>query len=116
VVIKEDIQGNDEVKELVWKVQDGEALGPWQYMEGLLLYNDRIFLADQFSLIPTIIEQIHVGFHEGYHKTFQRIRASFYWRSMWRCIKEFVKECDVCQHHKVESLTPKGLLQPLTIP
>lgn len=115
MVIKEDIQGNDEVKELVWKVQDREALGPWQYMEGLLC-NERIFLADHFSLIPTIIEKIYGTFHEGYHKTFQRIRASFYWRSMRRYIKKFIKECDVCQHHKVESLTPKVLLQPLTIP
>lgn len=31
-------------------------------------------------------------------------------------IKSFIKKCDVCQCHKVEPLTPAGLLQPLPIP
>jgi hypothetical protein len=30
-------------------------------------------------------------------------------------IKEFIKECEVYQRHKVESLSPKGLLHPLPI-
>jgi hypothetical protein len=62
------------------------------------------------------MEQIHGGFHEGYHKTFQRIRANFYWRGMRKRIKAYIKECKVCQRHKVESLSPRGLLQPLPIP
>lgn len=35
---------------------------------------------------------------------------------MQQRIKEFIKECEVCQLHKADSLTPKGLLQPLSIP
>lgn len=91
-------------------------LGPWQYKEGLLFFKDRIFLSENSALITAILEQLHGGFHEGYHKTFQRIRANFYWKGMRSRIKEFIKECEVCQRHKVESLTPRGLLQPLSIP
>ena len=42
-VIKDAAANNHELQELVMKVIDGEALGPWQYKEGLLIYKDRIF-------------------------------------------------------------------------
>lgn len=31
-------------------------------------------------------------------------------------IKEFIRECEVCQRHKIEQLSPMGLLQLLPIP
>uniref|UniRef100_A0A2N9H887 Chromo domain-containing protein n=1 Tax=Fagus sylvatica TaxID=28930 RepID=A0A2N9H887_FAGSY len=31
-------------------------------------------------------------------------------------IKTFIRECEICQKHKVEQLSPAGLLQPLPIP
>ncbi|KAJ6865748.1 hypothetical protein NC652_037308 [Populus alba x Populus x berolinensis] len=31
-------------------------------------------------------------------------------------IKNFIKECDICQHNKNETIHPAGLLQPLPIP
>jgi hypothetical protein len=115
-VIKEEIGRNPEMQHLAQKVREGEALGPWHYKDGLLFYKENIFLPESSSLIPTIMDQIHGGFHEGYHKTFQRIRANYYWRGMRSRIKEFIKECEVCQRQKVESLSPKGLLHPLPIP
>ena len=35
---------------------------------------------------------------------------------MRKCIRRFIKECEVCQRNKVENLKPVGLLQPLQIP
>jgi hypothetical protein len=95
-VIKAEVEHNRDLQELVQKVKEGEALGPWQFKEGVLFYKDRIFLPENSTLIPATIEQIHGGFHERYHKTFQRIRENFYWRSMQRRIKDFIKECEVC--------------------
>jgi hypothetical protein len=115
-VIKGEIENDAEMKELAQRVQDGEAVGPWKYKEGILFFKERIYLPEKSALISSIIEQIHGGFHEGYQKTFQRIRANFYWKGMRRQIKVFIKGCEVCQRHKVESLTPRGLLQPLPVP
>jgi hypothetical protein len=113
-VIKEEVDNDKDLQELIQRVKDGEALGPWQHREGVLFYKDRIYLSENSSLISAILEQIHGGFHEGYHKTFQRIRANFYWKGMRSRIKTFIRECEVC--HKVEVTTPKGLLHPLPIP
>jgi hypothetical protein len=95
-VIKEEVDNDKDLQELIQRVKDGEA--------------------ENSSLISAILEQIHGGFHEGYHKTFQCIRANFYWKGMRSRIKTFIRECEVCQRHKVEVTTPKGLLHPLPIP
>lgn len=115
-IINEDVERDAALQELVQKIKEGEALGPWQYNEGILLYKDRIYLPENSSLLTTLMEQIHGGFHEGHHKTFQWIWANFYWKGMRSGIKKFIRDCDVCQRHKSENLTPMGLLQPLPIP
>lgn len=52
----------------------------------------------------------------GVQKTQSRIKKEFYWPRLKKDVREFVKECDVCQRSKVETLHPVGLLQPLPIP
>jgi len=81
-----------------------------------LYYKDWIYLPENLALLTTILVKIHSNFHEEYHKTYQRVRANFYWKGMRGQVKDFIKNCDVCQRHKSENLTPRGLLQPLPIP
>jgi transposase InsO family protein len=50
------------------------------------------------------------------HKTFSRIKREFYWPGLRAAVRTFVRECDVCQRNKSETLHPAGLLQPLPIP
>jgi hypothetical protein len=114
--IKEEVQTIPELQRLVTLCQEGEAVGPWQFREGILFFKDRIYLWEKSSLITTILEEIHAGAHEGYQKTVQRIRSIFYWKGMKTRVKEFIRQCDICQRHKVDNLSPAGLLQPLPIP
>jgi hypothetical protein len=97
-------------------VKEGEVMGKWELRDGLLLFKDRIYLAPNSSLCNDILGQFHDTTHKGVLKTFHRVRANFYWPNMRESIKNFVKECHVCQQHKVEQLSPAGLLQPLPIP
>ena len=82
-MIKKEIEDNAEMKELVLRILDGEAVGPWKYTKGFVFFKERIFLPKKSVLILAIIKQIHGGFHEGYQKTFQQIRVNFYWKGMW---------------------------------
>jgi hypothetical protein len=72
-VIKEEVEKDGGLQELIKKIKEGEALGPWHYNDGILFYKDRIYLPENSALLSPILEQIHGGFHEGYHKTFQRV-------------------------------------------
>jgi hypothetical protein len=114
--IKKEVQTIPELQRLVTLCQEGEAVGPWQFREGILFFKDRIYLWEKSSLITTILEEIYAGAHEGYQKTVQRIRSIFYWKGMKTRVKEFIRQCDICQRHKVDNLSPAGLLQPLPIP
>jgi hypothetical protein len=48
--------------------------------------------------------------HSGYEKTLHRARRDFYWKVMRKDIKSFIRECEVCQRNKRESISPAGLL------
>lgn len=47
--------------------------------------------------------------HPGVKRTIQRVRAKFYWPQMSGDVKQYVRECRVCQERK----TPAGLRVPL---
>ncbi|PKI37099.1 hypothetical protein CRG98_042533 [Punica granatum] len=39
-----------------------------------------------------------------------------YWKGLWRQVRQFVRECQICQQNKAEHLAYPGLLQPLPMP
>lgn len=57
-----------------------------------------------------------LGGHFGVAKTTHRIESSFYWSSLRRDIKRFIRECTACQQTKTSTQRPAGLLQPLPTP
>ena len=59
---------------------------------------------------------IPLGGHSGYVKTLYRVKQDFYWPGMKKDLRQYIKECDVCQQVKHENCKPAGLLQPLPIP
>jgi hypothetical protein len=91
-------------------------VGPWEVRDRLLLFKDQIYVDTNSPLKQDIINQFHASSHEGFHKTFQRVGSNFYWLKMREDIKTFIRECEICQKHKVEQLSPAGLSQPLPIP
>jgi hypothetical protein len=87
--------------------------------DGLLLYKHKILLGGSPVLKSQVLHYVHsdpAAGHSGYDKTLQRARRDFYWHGMRRDIKNFIRECDVCQQNKNENICPAGLLQPLPIP
>ena len=47
---------------------------------------------------PTALASCYyLGGHLGRDKTAQKIKARFYWKTIWTDIQEFVQHCEVCQ-------------------
>ena len=114
--IQTETQAAPKAQALVNLIQEGEAIGPWKYKDGLIFFKGRIYLLPRSSLIRPIIVEIHDGTHEGFFKTMKRLKHVFYWPHMKESIKEFIHQCDVCQRHKTKTTQSFGLLQPLPIP
>jgi hypothetical protein len=85
-------------------------------VDRLLLFNGRVFLPDESSLWPQVLEQAHTIGHEGSEKTLHWFRAAFYSPSTHQRVSEFIRGCLVCQRIKTEHLHSAGLLQPLPVP
>ncbi|MFS8019295.1 putative nucleotidyltransferase, Ribonuclease H [Helianthus anomalus] len=86
---------------------------------GLLYYHNRLVIPKHSKYIPALLHEFHSaasGGHSGFYRTYQRLAAHLYWPGMTTTVKNFVRECDICQRCKASTTVPGGLLQPLSIP
>ncbi|GMI85390.1 hypothetical protein HRI_002208300 [Hibiscus trionum] len=87
--------------------------------EGLILFQGRILVPNEVALRSLLLREFHeskLGGHSGINRTYRRLSANFYWQSMRQDVRHYVRNCQICQRMKSESLRPAGLLQPLPIP
>ncbi|KAA8542515.1 hypothetical protein F0562_023667 [Nyssa sinensis] len=63
--IKEEVKSNSNLQMLVQHIMDGEAVGPWEFKDGVIFFKERIYLAENSSLINEILSQFHNSTHEG---------------------------------------------------
>jgi len=55
------------------------------------------------------------GVIQGVAITTKRIACLFWWKGVGRDVKNFIRECLICQRYKADLYAPGGLLQPLPI-
>uniref|UniRef100_A0A2N9J7H4 Chromo domain-containing protein n=1 Tax=Fagus sylvatica TaxID=28930 RepID=A0A2N9J7H4_FAGSY len=81
-------------------------------------------IKEEVQTIPRIAEARYAVSRRRYmqelmrdtKKQYNGFGSIFYWKGMKTRVKEFIRQCDICQRHKVDNLSPAGLLQPLPIP
>ena len=56
------------------------------------------------------------GGHSGMAATMKRIIAVVYWKGLKKSVRQFIRECEVCQTCKYDNAASPGLIQPLPIP
>ena len=87
--------------------------------DGLLFWKGRMMIPYNKELKEQIMQEFcasKIGGHEGLTKSVSRICKQFCWPKMQQDIRDFVRQCTICQQAKVEQALPAGLLQPLPIP
>lgn len=68
---------------------------------------------------PQVLQWGHtskIACHLGYNRTLEIIQWRFWWLTMDKDIREFVKACMVCARNKTSTQPCAGLLQPLPVP
>jgi hypothetical protein len=53
---------------------------------------------------------------QGWWSQPKKVGSLFYWKKQQKHIRQFVRECSICQQNKHENVLTLGLLQPLPIP
>ena len=86
---------------------------------GVLYYEERVYVPDCNDLRKSILEEAHSGsfdIHPNSINMYRDLKMSFWWSGKKRDVSEFVTKCLVCQRVKAEHQVPLGLLQPSRIP
>ncbi|KAL4281717.1 hypothetical protein GQ457_03G008900 [Hibiscus cannabinus] len=113
-------ENDSEMRELKKQLIAGHGYhSDYSLQEGLIVHRGRIMVPKEAALRAILLREFHssmVGGHAGNTRTFNRLSANFYWQGMRKDVRTFVRDCQVCQRMKSESLAPAGLLQPLPIP
>ncbi|KAJ9566907.1 hypothetical protein OSB04_002873 [Centaurea solstitialis] len=116
-----DVVRNEVSNDIVFgKIMTGLTKGLEEYKgfelrQQLLWYKDRLVLPKSSA---SILEEFHrssMGGHLGMERTFQKVAAKLFWPGMRSDIKEFVRNCEVCQRNKVLGGSSAGLLQPILL-
>ena len=91
----------------------------YTWMRGQLRRNGRLVVGQDAKLREELLSLFHsspVGGHSGAEATMKRLRSVCYWKGLKKGVREFVRNCHICQQFKYDSVVSPGLLQPLPIP
>jgi hypothetical protein len=114
--VRQEINGSVHLSALRDAIRGGAKPAAWSVVDGLILFNGRVFIDSSSSLGPMILELVHGTGHEGVHKTLHRLRTDFHFPNDRVAVQDYVRACIVCQQNKTDHLQPGGFLQPLEVP
>ena len=86
---------------------------------GLLRFKKAVYVPNDPAIRQEIMKINHddpYGGYFGVERTTEVIRRKYYWPSIARDIKNYVRSCDVCQRAMSPKHKPYGELLPLPIP
>ncbi|KAF9662444.1 hypothetical protein SADUNF_Sadunf18G0053900 [Salix dunnii] len=88
---EEEVLNSATLQLLQTNIVAGEAVGPWEFKDGLIFFKKRVYLLPDSPIISDIIAALHNSGHEGYQKTLHRNAQDFYWKGMKASVQAFVR-------------------------
>jgi hypothetical protein len=103
------------------RLRAGSDVGHWRIREtdGLLCYRGAVYVPTEKAIRSEIIYMNHddaLAGHLGYSKTLELIKRKYFWQSLRKDIKDYVKTCAECQRGKSRRHRPYGELAPIPTP
>ena len=110
-----ELQENDEEAKLL---RSSASLPEgWEDVEGVLQFQGLPYISE--IIRSEVLSRHHndpLAGHFGIHKTRELVGRKYYWPSLRRVVKSYVRGCDVCLTSKAVCHKPYGDLQSLPIP
>ncbi|GKV02869.1 hypothetical protein SLEP1_g15252 [Rubroshorea leprosula] len=107
-------------REICNKLQQGSLKdSAYTWSEGQLRRKGRLVVGNNATLRRKLIHLVHdsaMGGHSGIQASTKRFALLFYWKGLEKDVRQYIRQCDVCQRYKPENTPTPGLLQPLPIP
>ena len=105
---------------IIHKTQNRTAgEGKYSWQSGQLLRKGKLVVGNDPQLRLELLKYFHSsadGGHSGIDATVRRIATVVYWKGLKRSVRQYVRECEICQINKPNLVAYFGLLQPLAIP
>src|SRR5258706_425631 len=106
-------------QELQSKLETSDSPWGWEWSEGQLRFQGRLYVPNQEILHLQVICNHHnhpAAGHFGEARTSKLICHSFHWPGLRRMVKDYVASCAMCAHAKSVRHKPYGKLKQLPIP
>lgn len=90
-----------------------------QDQQGLLRYKGAVYVPTEGAIRAEIIHMHHddaLAGHFGVRRTLELIQRKYYWQSLRRDVKKYIKSCPECQRGKARRHRPHGELAPIRTP
>lgn len=109
-----------DVQQLIVKL-DNKTYGSdkYEWKNDQLRRKGKLVVGQDAALRVQLIQHFHadpVGGHSGVLVTLKKLETVLYWKGMRKQVKQWVRDCDICQRYKPDLSAYPGLLQPLPIP
>ncbi|KAF2311206.1 hypothetical protein GH714_020195 [Hevea brasiliensis] len=92
--IRKEHSDSPAIQQQISAITNGTVASKWVFRDGLLFYNNRVYLPPNSPSIQLVVSALHNQSHEGYQKTLYRITRDFYWQGMKNFVRDFVRSCD----------------------
>jgi hypothetical protein len=93
--VRQEINSDVALSSLRDAIRGGAKPGVWSVVDGLILYKGRVYISQDSSLTPAILELVHGAGHEGVHKALHRLRADFHFPNDKVVVQDFVRACSL---------------------
>lgn len=119
-LIKTSWEDDPNTLKLIQELKNDPSSHPkFQWTNNELRRGTKLVVGDDPILKTKLLQWLHdssLGGHSGRDSTTKRVKQIFYWKGLHKEVKNYVRNCAICQRNKYDTSASPGLLQPLPIP